>query len=158
MRYIAGALDRTHILTAEEEEAAFTLASGFHPYRDETTGFTRFEDKRAYQPSLRHQQQKVAPDTPQQQSHEQPGVYLDSLGRRIEHEAAQLQHMWHPQGQSVDLATPEPTIFGSAAAQQGQAMQQIEDLVGQRAAAQKLIPKGSVSEQDAATFSPPTHQ
>ncbi|KAJ4406956.1 hypothetical protein N0V82_010023 [Gnomoniopsis sp. IMI 355080] len=128
-----GSFDRTKILTREEEEAAFTLASGFQPYRDATTGFTRFEDKRAYQPSLRHQQQ-VTPQTPQQQNQENPAAYHNALDHRIKHTAAQLRQMSQPQGQPVDLATPAPMIFGSAAAQQGQAMQQIEGFVGQRAA------------------------
>lgn len=76
------------------------------------------------------------------------------MERRIEHTAAQLQQMAQPQGQPFGVPTPVPTMFGAAAAQQGQAMQEIEQLVGQRAAMQNFMQSGSVPASGAAPSSP----
>lgn len=152
MWYIAEAWDRIRIPTSDEEAARdFTSATGFQPYSDSITGFTRFADVRANQPNIRQPLQPT-PAYHQQQGQHDPGVYLNSLDRSIEQIAAQVQQMSHPRGQPVDLATPAPTIFGAATAQQGQAMQQIEGFLGQRAATQEFIQRGNVAGQDTATW------
>lgn len=121
------------------------MASGFQPYRDVVTGFTRFVDVREQQPNL--QQQPGGLMAPQQTQN--PGAYLNSLDREIENTAALLMQMAQPRGQPLNLATPAPSIFGAAAAQQGQAVQQIEGLVGQRSATQRFIQTGAVAGQGA---------
>lgn len=135
---VIGPFDRSSV-TEAERQAAYALAVGFQPYRDAATGFTRFADVRAQQPNLGQLQGPIGPQLSNQQG---PGQGIGSVERRIEHTAAQLQQMSQPQGQPIGVATPEPTVFGAAAAQQGQAIQQIEGLVEQRAAMQNSMQTG----------------
>lgn len=151
--YFIGPFNPSRVSTAEEQ-AAYTLATGFQPYQDATTGFTRFADVRAQQPNLLVQQGLVDPQLLFQQD---PAQGFSTVERKIEHTAAQLQQMAQPQGQPVGVATPVATIFGAAAAQQGQAMQQIEQLVGQRAAMQNnFVQMGSFPASQVAPSAPGT--
>lgn len=79
---------------------------------------------------------------PQLLNQQGPGQGIGSVERRIEHTAAQLQQMSQPQGQPIGVPAPAPNVFGAAAAQQGQAIQQIEGLVEQRATMQNSMQTG----------------
>lgn len=136
--WFIGPFDRSSV-TEAERQAAYALAVGFQPYRDAATGFTRFTDVRAQQPDMFQLQGLIDSQLLNQQG---PGQGISSVERRIEHTAAQLQQMSQPQGQPIGVPTPAPNVFGAAAAQQGQAIQQIEGLVEQRAAMQNSMQTG----------------
>lgn len=114
------------------------MATGYQPYRDDTTGFTRFTDVRAQVPAI--QASGLPPPGGPPQPGQDPAALLDSVERQIAAAAATLQQMQQPTGAPAApapaAAVPDAQVlFGLAAARRSQAVQQLEGLVGQREAA-----------------------
>lgn len=132
-----------------DQQERFGMASGYLPYQDGVTGFTRFARVPTQLSAVR------ATDAQRPATGAAAGD-LSSVEQRIEATAATLQQMQQQNGvpfcgdqQRLQVAQGAQTAFGLSAAQCSQTVQQLEGLVGQQEIAWGSSP-GPVSRDGAA--------
>lgn len=115
-----------------DQQEIFGMASGYQPYQDDETGFTRFAHVPTQLPVVR------ATDAQRAATRAAAGD-LSSVEQRIEATGVILQQMQQQNGapfcadqQQLQVPRGAQTVFGLSAAQCSQTVQQLEGLVDQR--------------------------
>ncbi|KAF3766937.1 hypothetical protein M406DRAFT_69114 [Cryphonectria parasitica EP155] len=127
---------------SREEEVIFASLSGYRPYKDAKTGFTKFQNVRnqmsdgqwnAMEGGAPPSSAVPAPDA-------DPTAFVDDLETRMAYLASQLREQERSgMGDLSGLPEDRDMLFGADATARGQAIQKVEDMVRQRTAAQSLI-------------------